>query len=298
MKVDNPVRIWSLTINAMDTTLDDLPNSKELGIIFQKECKSYVFAKEQGEGGRFHYQCFLHLKDKTRTPLKVFKKASAGVIKSLYMYLWEFSPAKDMKALENYCAKNPIGEVSRFTSDYKPKAFQFEEISLRPIQQNILDLVEQNRNSRSVFVFSDYVGNIGKSTTIKYYMQNHACVFAPSVGTPDSISMSIVKQLAEKALDPTVKTIYLLFDITHTSNLMRNSDKKNNLGSLCESAVTGLLSASFQGKVYSFYDKAGKVCPIIMTNFEPNEYKTMFSRDRLHIYRAPELDDETQWIKV
>lgn len=295
MKIKNPIRIWSLTINASDPLLDTLPSETTLGDIFKKHCKAYVFAKELGAQGRWHYQCFLHLNVKTRTPVKLFTPLIAP---RSSVYLWQFSPAKHVNELQDYCAKNPQGEVSRFTADYKPKRLSFEEITLRPIQQQILDLVEENRNSRSIFVFSDTVGNIGKSTTIKYYMSHHACVFAPSVGTPDSISMSIVKQLAEKALDPTIEVIYLLFDITHTSNLMKNADKKNNLGSLCESAVTGLLSASFLGKVYSFYAKAGLVCPIIMTNFEPNEYKNMFSRDRLNIYVAPMLHEETQWRKV
>jgi len=279
MNVKNPIRIWSLTINASDPLLDTLVDEQSLASIFKKICKSYVFAKELGEQKRFHYQCFLHLKEKTRTPVKLL----SPYVDKEFMYLWQFSPAHDTNALKSYCAKNPVGEVCRFTQDYKPIAL-FEDIQLRPIQQQIVDLVEEHRSTRSIFVFSDSVGGIGKSTTIKFFLNKFPCVFAPSVGTPDSISQSIVRQLSEKNLDPTVKVIYLLFDITHTSNLMKDKNKKNNLASICESAVTGLLSCSFQGKTHSFYSRAGLVCPIIMTNFEPNVYKDLFSADRNNIY--------------
>lgn len=284
MRSKNGIRVWSLTINSPDPNSKTMSlSSSELSDILKKVTNQFVFALELGEqNSRLHYQAIIHLKERTRAPYKII---APYVDKSTLCY-WQFQPAKDINALKNYCTKSPIdGEVCRFTRDFKAVPL-FDAINLRPLQQQIIDIVERERDSRSVFVFSDSEGNSGKSTLIKHYLNTQCAVFAPSVGTPDSISNSIVQQLTKKLADPTTQNrcIYLLFDITHTSNLMKSSDKRNNFASICESAVTGLLSCSFQGKTTSFYAESGKVCPIIMTNFEPNDYKNLFSQDRNHIF--------------
>jgi len=283
MKSKNGIRIWSLTINSPDPKAKTMSlSSQELSDVLKKVANQFVFALELGEkNGRLHYQCVVHLKERTRTPYVLIQP----YVDKETLCFWQFQPANNVNALKQYCAKNPIGEVCRFTREFKPVPY-FDEITLRPLQQEMVSIVEKERDDRSVFIFSDPIGNSGKSTLIKHYMNTECSVFAPSVGTPDSISASIVQQLSRKLQDPTTdkKCIYLLFDITHTSNLMKSADKRNNFASICESAVTGLLSCSFQGKTNSFYATAGKVCPIVMTNFEPNDYKSLFSKDRNHIY--------------
>ncbi len=109
-------------------------------------------------------------------------------------------------------------------------------------------------------------------------------VFAPSTGTIDSQAASIVRSLYTYNIDPGIEQIYLTFDITRTSPYLKNEDRKIALLSLCEHAVSGLLSCAFQGSTRSFYSKAGKAVPIIFTNAKVKEFHDLVSVDRERFY--------------
>ncbi len=110
------------------------------------------------------------------------------------------------------------------------------------------------------------------------------CVYAPSTGTLDSQCVSIVRQLQAYNSDPGIERIYLTFDITKTSPYLKNLEKKVQLLSLCEHAVSGLLSCAFQGATRNYYAQAGKTVPVIFTNEYSAEFQDCISPDREYFY--------------
>ncbi len=148
----NPVRVYSLTINSSSRTENLLLSTKDLEIILKKECKAYVFALEQGAQGRHHYQCIVHLMERTRNPHRCFLKHVPSGIE-----LWEFSPCSNVKALQNYVAKSPLGEVSRFSQQALALPI-FDHIELRHAQLAMLEIIQKESDDRSIFVFSSQGG--------------------------------------------------------------------------------------------------------------------------------------------
>lgn len=103
-------------------------------------------------------------------------------------------------------------------------------------------------------------------------------------GTIDSQAASIVRSLYTYNIDPGIERIYLTFDITKTSPYLKNKDRKVALLSICEHAVTGLLSCAFQGSTRSYFAKAGKCVPVIFTNAPCSDFEDLISPDREHFY--------------
>lgn len=276
----NPIRVFSLTINSSHPTENKLLSTEELEKILKKECRAYVFSLERGIQGRYHYQCVVHLLVRTRNPQRQFIKYTS----TQEIPLWEFSACSDIKALTSYVAKSPLGEISRFTQPTKPHNI-FDKITLRHAQLGIQEILEQTANDRSIFVFSSQ-GGLGKSTYIKWlHMQTGiGCVYAPSTGTLDSQAASITRQLYTYNIDPGIQRIYLTFDITRTSPYLKNQDRKIALLSLCEHAVTGLLSCAFQGSTRNYFATSGKCVPVIFTNACLSEFEGLISPDREHFY--------------
>lgn len=260
--------------------------------ILKKECKAYVFSLEKGSQGRYHYQCVVHLLNRTRNPKTQFIK---HIGKSNIPY-WEFSPCSNIRALKEYCAKDPLSEVCRFTSETLALPI-FDQIQLRHAQLGMLEVLEEQSDDRSIFVFSDTRGNLGKTTFIKYLMMKDGvgCVFAPTTGTLDSASSSVVRQLQAYNLDPGIQRIYLTFDITRTSPYLKNLEKKVQLLSLCEHAVSGLLSCAFQGATRNYYAKSGKTVPVIFTNASTKKFEDCISPDRECFYSYNYIKKE--WYK-
>ncbi len=161
----------------------------------------------------------------------------------------------------------------------------------------MLEILEEQSDDRSIFVFSDTRGNLGKTTFIKYLMMKDGvgCVFAPTTGTLDSASSSVVRQLQAYNLDPGIQRIYLTFDITRTSPYLKNLEKKVQLLSLCEHAVSGLLSCAFQGATRNYYAKSGKTVPVIFTNASTKKFEDCISQDRECFYSYNYIKKE--WYK-
>ncbi len=150
---NNPIRVYSLTISSSHPSENLLLPIKDLEQILKKECKSYVFSLEVGSQGRHHYQCVIHLLERTRNPKTQFIK---HIGKELIPY-WEFSPCSNIRALKEYCAKSPLGEVSRFTRATKALPL-FDQIQLRHAQLGMLEILEKEADDRAIFVFSDPQG--------------------------------------------------------------------------------------------------------------------------------------------
>lgn len=312
VKSKNPLRIWALTINSPHPTEDRLPSRERLGEFLKKICKSFTFSKEigsQGEG-RYHYQCVINLQDKyrTRNPASLLYKMETKEFDYKY---WEFQPCENYKALELYCGKDPVdGVVSRYNRKHVPPQ-HFNYKTLNHAQLGIKACIEKYAGDRSVFVFCNPEGNIGKTEFCKQLMMTDAVVFSSSVGSCDAIANQCVRDLAYFNNDPSISRIYLIFDITKTSPFLYK-ERLSQLASIMESAVSGILISSFgTGKSHKYFAEAGKCVPIIMTNEMPQRFAGMFSRDRLNcfIYKHQDrnhqntcVSDETpifdKWFRV
>lgn len=279
-KLNNAVFLYSLTINSKSLSDSDLLSESELDKILKSCCKSYVYSKEAGsENGRLHYQAVISLNQRTRNPIRVFSEH----LSNEDLPYWHFCPCSDINALKRYVAKQPIGAVREWSKKFVAKSV-FEEIQLRHSQIGMLEILEKKADARSIFIFSS-AGNLGKTTMIKYLINKFPTVVAPSVGTLDAAAQAITKRLQIYNADPSVQKIYLCWDVTRTSPLLKKLERKIQLFSICESCVSGLLVCAFGGSITSFYAEAGKAIPIIFTNADLSTFDDMVSLDREQYYK-------------
>lgn len=294
----HPLRMWALTINSPHATEDNLPTSSEVGSLLKRLCKSYAFSKEIGSQGRYHYQCVINLLDvnRTRNPASMLYKMDVQGFDFKY---WEFQPCTDYRSLQEYCAKNPVdGIVCRYNKKHVPKQY-FVRRELNNAQLGIQDCIKKYADKRSVFIFCNPEGNIGKTEYVKQLMLDSAVVFGSSVGSCDAIANQCVRDLSYFNNDPSISQIYLLFDITKTSPFLYR-DRLNQLASIMESAVSGILVSSFgTGKSHRYYADSGHCIPVIFTNEYPQTFDKMFSKDRVKcfIYRK-EKHDHSQKVNI
>ena len=194
---------------------------------------------------------------------------------------WTWSPARDRYALREYAEKENI--CANFLRSYKPVK-HFRHLELNLLQKQMHEIIQERKNDRRIFVFSDYKGNSGKSYLVKWYLNNHCTILIPQLGTIDSMAHTTTRMLAKIGQDPGVQNVYVFFDITRTSPFLSDKNRKSSMVSLLESTITGLLTTSFNGVISSFYAKAGFAIPIILTNENIETFDNMFSEDRRENY--------------
>lgn len=279
-RLNNAIYLYSLTVNSTSLLDSDLLSESEFEKILKLLCKSYVYSKEAGsKNGRLHYQAVISLNQRTRNPIRAF----AEHVPKEDLPFWHFCPCSNINALKRYVAKQPIGVVREYSRQFAAPNV-FNEIILRHCQLGMLEILEEKADARSIFIFSS-AGNLGKTTMIKYLINKHPTVVAPSVGTLDSAAQAITKRLQIYNADPGVQKIYLCWDVTRTSPLLNKKEKKIQLFSICESTVSGLLVSAFGGQLNSYYAAAGKAIPIIFTNADLSEFDDMVSLDREQYYK-------------
>lgn len=153
-------RKWCLTIN--NYTTEDFEKVRQ-------ECATkkwnYIIGKEKGEKGTIHLQIYIETKTSSRftTIKKMFPKAHIEKAKG----------KRDVNL--KYCSKE-----GNFDTNFKdPLLFQIKleneileeeygNVTWYEWQQNILDIIEQKPDNRSIYIIIDKEGNKGKSFLCKY----------------------------------------------------------------------------------------------------------------------------------
>lgn len=300
MKVKNPLYRWSLTINAAKPGEQGvLPHLDEVVRVLRPLSKRLVIGKEYQS--RHHYQIYISFIKKQISPIFTIQRNTVIENKEL----WEFRPSYDADALHNYCEKDCV------VYDYAKEPVQdsakdlFRTIELNSIQQEMFNIIQREKSSRSVFLFSDIDGNSGKTYFAKYLIGHFDAVLAPSIGSPESIGANISLQLNNvlegyKGLKSRPdRNTFVIFDVTRSSPFLVQKDKLTVLASICESLVSGLFSSTMYGKSNTVYCQSGFIIPIIMTNSPIEIFGNLFSEDRKVFYsleyKNVVISNEKEW---
>lgn len=162
--------------------------------LFKEICTSWIFQEETGSNGTKHLQGVIRLKNKMRyTEFTPSRKIH-----------WE--PQRDFRATD-YCQKlgTRSGEI-RYGGAYKPKT----ELKLitpdRLFQQEILNIIDQEPDDRTVHWYWSDGGGIGKSSFAKYLIATRNCVFIDEGKKAD-----IMKTIMDANMDRPKMTV--VFDI-------------------------------------------------------------------------------------
>lgn len=139
---------------------------------YQKVCqtfraigKKYVIAKEIGESGTRHLQCYISLRKKERITalhkMEGLERAS-------------FRKCRNEQALIEYCMKD--GDFIGHGVTVPPKPVKIIT-DLYPWQKEIEKVYLSEPDDRSIHWYWESNGNIGKSAFVKYMVVKHGCLF-------------------------------------------------------------------------------------------------------------------------
>lgn len=247
------IRAWSFTWN--NYTEDDIIYIKNLSYNY------LIYGKEVGE-------------EKNTPHLQGFIYFSNGKNFERVRKLFKNNHVEDTKCIPasiNYCMK----EGDYYEYGTKPqqgkKKEPEEEIDLikpdRPWQSDIMQLISEKPDYRSIYWYWDSIGNTGKSAFTKYLCatKDALCVS----GKSNDCKYAIVKYKEQKKKYPNI----IIFDIPRTNIDYLNYEAIESIKNGC----------FFSGK----YECAQVImnCPhvIIFANSPPQEYK--LSADRWNIIK-------------
>lgn len=138
-------------------TLNNPKYDHETMITMFGDVNYYVFQKEKGEKGTEHYQGYIEFKKKIR--LSALKK----IINKAH---WEQAKASRLKNID-YCTKNETKIAGPWASEKLKKPIKIIE-NLLPFQADIIKMIDEEPDDRTINCLIDTNGNIGKTALIKY----------------------------------------------------------------------------------------------------------------------------------
>lgn len=118
-----------------------------------KICKKAVFGKEIGEEGTPHLQGFMSL---------IRKERYTGLHKLPGLARCSFRKCRNEKALEAYCKKDGV-DLWIF-----PKPYSVEIENFFDWQTDIINIIKQEPDPRTIYWFWEPTGGVGKTTFQKY----------------------------------------------------------------------------------------------------------------------------------
>jgi hypothetical protein len=202
----NQLYRWFLTIPYEEITASQL--SQHL-LTF---CKKFTFQAEEGKSGYKHWQCEISLKSK-----EYFQsvKNLIGIDKA------HIEPTKDYFSAKNYCSK----EETRIEGPYDETSTFLKIITeLRIWQQQIINIIKNEPDDRTINWFWEKKGLAGKTQLCKYLIVHHK---AQCIGSCKSADMAYAIN------NPKIVVI----------NLTRTSEEHVNYGAL-EAIKDGLIFSS------------------------------------------------------
>ncbi len=160
-KVDLRRRHWFLTWN------NPPPGGKD--VLYSLGACKFVFQLEEGPSGTPHYQ---------------------GVFSFVETKLWStlnnaltphgcWTPARNVAACRHYCSKVDSKRGKTYTKGYRVTAVLIDPLdgkTLYPFQKEILALVENEPDERSLYWYWSTEGNVGKSSLCKHLCLKHGAL--------------------------------------------------------------------------------------------------------------------------
>lgn len=243
-KQSNQYTYWCFTLN--NYTAECIEQIEQ---VFKHECRWYIFQEETGESGTPHLQGNICLKIKQRlTQLRIIDPRIH----------WEST--KSVKKSILYCSKyeSRTGKIYAHGIDI-PEQLEIEEP--RGWQLEVIDILKQKPDKRTIHWFWEPNGGVGKTTLCKYLVVKHDALML--TGKSNDMYNMISKY-------PNKRKVIIV-------DCPRSSQDYINYGAI-EQIKNGLI---FSGK----YEGAQVVfnCPhvIVFSNQEPDIHK--MSDDRWHI---------------
>lgn len=158
--VIHPSKQWCFTFNNYNID-KDVPII--LDILSENNCK-YVFQEETGESGTPHLQGSIMFENKVR-PKSIFK-----LFPKIH---WE--KTKDLKASLKYCCKEESRTGNVYSNIPLPKPLKLIK-DLKNWQLEIMDILKEEPDERSIHWFVDLDGGIGKSCFTKYLCAKYSAI--------------------------------------------------------------------------------------------------------------------------
>jgi hypothetical protein len=149
---------WCFTFN--NYTDEDILDVKS---VFKDKNVQYIVGHEIGENGTPHLQGYIESSKQIR-PIEYFKLS-----KKIH---WEKCKG-DRKANITYCSKD-----ENCFGTFKPvvKIKTINPIDFYPWQKNIVDLIENDPDDRSIYWYWESKGKVGKSAICKYLCVHHNAI--------------------------------------------------------------------------------------------------------------------------
>lgn len=249
---------WTFTLNNFsDQDFDTLKNEIWL------HCVDYRVQEEVGESGTHHLQGYIQAKRKIR-PSETFTN------KSIH---WE--KARSPSHARAYCCKDDTSTGNYVLDTVEPLDLIKPD---RPWQLDILRLIGEKPDYRTIHWFWDSCGNTGKSGMTKYLCAKHDALCVS--GKSNDCKYAIVQYKEQKKKYPKI----IIFDIPRTNIDYLNYEAIESIKNGC----------FFSGKYECTQVIMNSPHVIIFANSKPQEYK--LSIDRWNIIKI-EQDLEDQRIE-
>lgn len=169
---------WCFTYNN-----PPLERLERLERVFQVECDWYVFQEEIGAEGTPHLQGTIKLKQRKRL----------SQLKPMIDPKVHWEPTKSVNASIEYCSK----EASRTGKIYAYNIPIPEPLDIDPPkgwQLEVMNIITEKPDKRSIHWFWEPNGNVGKSTLCKYLVVKHEALFISGNGNDIAYSLSKATQ--------------------------------------------------------------------------------------------------------
>lgn len=253
-------RGWCFTYNNYDER--EYEDIKE--ILHNRTLKFVIGKEEAPSTGTRHLQGYAYFKN-PQTLKHLIKKVLPGAH-------WEIAKGSPDANLA-YCTKTDEEAVQHgfkkeetFKEKIRKKLLdKYADVVWKPWQQKVLDIVEQEPDTRTINWIYDSIGNSGKSFLTKYLALTHELIIAD--GKKDNIFNQVNKQLNEEEKE--FKLVIL--------DIPRSSENYINYGVLEQLKNGCIYSGKYEGGLCLF----DNVHVLIFANFMPDT--SQFSEDRWNI---------------
>lgn len=214
--------------------------------------KDYLFQLERGEKeGKLHYQMYikLHKKQRSITLEKEFRETipHVGVQKCSTL---------GRCALKHYCMK----KTSRVKGPWGKRPIYFGndlKVMETPFhwQYDLVDLLDQPPDDRTIIYIWEKTGNVGKSKLVKWMCFNKKATRIP-LGTATQLKCSVISEGAHK--------VYLI-DIPRS---IGSEERLGDLFSAIEEVKNGHIKTAMYGKPSELFMEPPHV--VVFSNYPPS----------------------------